>query len=78
MEKKVCIECDPDLTKEQKTQLEELPKLGLPDTRKVNLGAEQEQVIKNKGRVAIAKINTTDSYYFQFIQKIQTLCRQSL
>ena len=36
---------------EQKFQLEQLPKLGIPDTRKVNLTAEQERVIKNKGRL---------------------------
>ena len=67
MEKRICIECDLDLTKEQKTQIEELPKLGLQDTRKVNLKAKKERVIKNEGRLAkrSIKFHRHNNYYFQ-------------
>ena len=45
-EKKICIECDHNLTKEQKTQIEKLTKLG---KIKVNLKAKPEKVIKDEG-----------------------------
>lgn len=44
---KICIECDHNLTREQKIQIEKLTKLG---KIKVNLKATIEKVIKDEGK----------------------------
>ena len=44
---KICIECDHNLTREQKIQIEKLTKL---DKIKVTLKATTEKVIKDEGK----------------------------